>query len=251
MRIIVGLFLGLLSFVCHAELKPPALNSIKLQLSEEAWVKTDMAKVVVALDASLDQSQLANIHQQILQNLAKIADKVDWHITQFNRSKDQSNLERLQVLAEARLDESHLAKIGRQVEAVSKPGATYRIVSIEYNPSLADIERSRSMLRDKLYEQINLELARLNKVYPNTHYFVHEINFRENIAPPFAKNQLMVIGAQAASSNFDQAMQVSNQLQLTAEVILAEKISGIQERVADLPNQNSSAKTSNVRRENA
>jgi len=221
LKLIAAIPLFFISGIGLAESKLPPLNTVKLQLNDEAWVKTANAKVLIAIDATLNQAQLANIHSQIMTNLQKIADKTDWHLTQFNRSKDQSNLERLQVLAEARLGEAELAQIGKRVETVNKPGMAYRIAAIEFNPSLADLEKARTGLRDKMYGQIKAELANLNKIYPEAHYFVHDISFRENIAPALNRSKMMLLAMNEASQADNQGMQVSNQLQLTADVILA------------------------------
>lgn len=221
LKFIAAISLGFISTIGFAENKPVPLNTVKLQLNDETWVKTANAKVVIAIDATLDQALLANIHGQIMANLQQIAQNTDWHITQFNRSKDQSNLERLQVLAEARLKEPELAQISKRVDAVSKPGTAYRIAGIEFNPSLADLEKARVGLREKMYQQIKAELANLNKIYPEAHYFVHDIMFRENTLPLLNRNKVMMLAMDSAPQADHQGLQVGNQLQLTADVVLA------------------------------
>jgi hypothetical protein len=213
----------LCSSLCMAETQLPPLNLVRLQLNNEAWVNTSNAKVLIAMDATLNQAELANIHSQILSNLQKIS-KADWHIIQFNRSKDQSNLERLQVLAEARIGGAGLAQVAKRVEVVTKPGAAYRIASIEFTPSLADMEKTRTQLRDQLYSQIKTEIASLDKTYSNSHYFVHEIIFRENSAPAVNRNKMMLLAMDASVPAENQALQIGNQLQLVAEVTLASKL---------------------------
>lgn len=221
----IGLIaLLLLSFGSLAEeQKAPSLNTVQLQMTSEAWVKTNTAKVIIAIDATLNQEQLANIHSQILANLRKISDKTDWHIMQFERSKDQSNLERLQVVAEARISETELAQISKRVEAVNKPGVAYRVANIEFTPSLAEIEQVRAELRNNLYEQIKAELANLNKIYPEVHYFVHNVTFKEDMNSVINRSKTMLLAISNVPQIEGQALQVSNQLRLAADVVLAAK----------------------------
>lgn len=215
----------LISGLCLAKDQLSSLNTVKLQLNDEAWVSTKTAKLVIAIDATLNNSHLANIQSQLLANLKKIAQTEDWHITQFNRTRDQSKLERLQVLAEARIPEAELASVSKRVEAVSKPGAAYRIIAIEFTPSMAEIEKVRTELRSKIYKQVKIELTDLNTIYPDAHYFVHDIHFREDIAPAINRNKMLLFAAQNlpahGGTNEASSMQVSNQLQLAADVTLA------------------------------
>src|SRR3954471_20366242 len=85
--------------VSRADIIKPVLNQVMYQASSEAWVSTKTAEVVVSINATLDENQLSKAHSDILNKLNNIA-KSDWHITQFNRSPNESGLEQLQILAQ-------------------------------------------------------------------------------------------------------------------------------------------------------
>ncbi|MDQ2994303.1 MAG: hypothetical protein M3R00_05080, partial [Pseudomonadota bacterium] len=122
---------------------PEPLNQVQFTLSAETWAKTSSARVTVTVDAVLNQAGLANMHKSIEQKLTKISNAAPWHITTFDRQKDKSDLERLYVVAEARLPESALVDARKRAEDLSKEGEKYRLSAVEFTPSLADMEAAR------------------------------------------------------------------------------------------------------------
>ena len=93
----------------------PPLDKVSFQLSAEQWAVSTTAKVVVNIDATLNEAQLGTIHNQIMNNLQKITGNVDWHITEFSRSKNQSGLEQLYAQAEARIPENGLTDLRKKI----------------------------------------------------------------------------------------------------------------------------------------
>lgn len=53
----------------------PPLNKITLQLQQQGWATTKTAKVIVSINASLNQQQLATVHSQILADLSQLSKK--------------------------------------------------------------------------------------------------------------------------------------------------------------------------------
>lgn len=213
MRKLIGLTVILCCFLgtAVADILPTSpLNVITMQLSAEQWVSTQTAKVTVTIDASLDKNRLATIHQDILKNLNKISNKAPWQITAFNRTPAQSGLENLQAIAQIRLPEVELANLREQAKAVSKPGENYSITNIEFTPSLADMELARAMLRAHIYTQAKAELVEINKIFPNSNFYLHNINFQTQLMP----SPIMM---RAESTG----LSVSNNLTLTALVSFA------------------------------
>jgi len=194
----------------------PVLNKVDYQTSAEGWVASQTAEVVINISASLTEDQLAKAHVDIIDKLNSIA-KTDWHITQFNRTPNQSGLEQLQVEASARLPEASLINIRSQAKKISKEGETYTVGDINFMPTLADAITVRETLREQVYQQIQKELVTLNKIYPNQHYAVHEINFREDVMP---QPQMRAMVATASNENAP-PLKVQNKLVLTADVSLA------------------------------
>jgi hypothetical protein len=211
-------FLPILSYaVVMSPVEPPirpVINQVDYQTSAEGWVSSQTAEVVVNVSASLTEDQLAKAHEDILGKLNSIA-KTDWHITQFNRNANQSGLEQLQVEANARLPESALINIRSEAKKISKEGETFTITDINFVPTLADTISVRETLRSQIYQQVQTELATLNKMYPAQHYAVHQINFREDMIPAPQMRAMVATASENAPLN------VQNKLVLAANVSLA------------------------------
>ena len=113
-----------------------------------------------------------------------------------------------------------MTTIYQHAKSVSKPGAHYEIGSVEFKPSLDEMQQVRAQLRERLYQQVNDELARLNKVYSGQKYSVSNLVFAEGDLTPMPQQkayQVQMVNAMsqpAASSS----LTVSNELTLTATV---------------------------------
>jgi hypothetical protein len=205
----------------------PVLHQITFNMTSEQWVTTQHADVFVGVDATLDKTQLATAHNDILQKLNKLA-KTDWHITQFNRSQNSSGLEQLSVVAQARLPETALAKIRDDARNLTHPGEAYTVLNIAFTPSTAELEAVRAQLRSNLYDRIQNELNNINKIYSNQKYVVHQIDFSESGSPqppvPMIK-MAMVAGNAAEMAPSAPQLTVANKLVMTASVTLAEVVS--------------------------
>lgn len=195
-------------------------NQITYQLSVERWATTNTARVIIAINATLNDNQLGQIHNEILQNLARIAPNTQWHITDFSRNQTQSGLEQLNAQAEARLPDNALANLRHNATIVSKPGQTYSVLDIDYAPNLADIEQTKELLRKQIYQQTTTEIDTLSKIYPNHHYYLHNIDFSNpnEVITPQPLFRTMAIGSLAAPQN---KLAVSSKIVITANVVLA------------------------------
>jgi len=203
----------------------PKQNTITYQLSAEQWVNTNTAKVDVMVNASLDQTGMQDLQKKIEHSLASIA-KVDWRIVQFNRSESQSGLESVNVLAEARIPAVQITDIRQKAEDLSKPGIKYQIADISYAPTLAEMQKAETNLRNQIYQQVSDEINSLDKTYNNGDFYVSHIEFSLNGAPmPRAKYDaaggvnMMVRAPMAASPG-----NVSQKLVMNAEVVLASTV---------------------------
>ena len=215
MIVLIGIIPSAFAFVMPNR---PVLNQVQLQLSAQQWVSTKTARVIVEVNATTNASGLVNMQQQIMTNLRHIASPANWHITLLQRSKDQSGLLKVHVLAQARLPETALAELSKKATRVSKQGEKYTIADVEFVPSFAAFEQARQVLRTKIYAQANAELTVLNKKFPQQRFVVHQINFNQVPLPrPMIRTTML-----AAMPNAKQAaVAVSNRLHLTARVVLA------------------------------
>lgn len=155
----------------------PPLNKISYQATVEKWATTETANVTINMDAVLGKMGLSNINAHVLETLHKMAADANWHVTQFNRTQDKSGLEMLHVEAEARLSQNVLASLREKAKNISKPGETYTVGNIDFMPALAEMEKTHADARAAIYEQVKQEIARLNQMYPEQHYFLNQLDF--------------------------------------------------------------------------
>lgn len=206
----------------------PLLNQVSLQLSAEQWITTKTALVTVGVNASVSDTGLEKIQNEVLSKLSQISNKGEWHIIDFNRSLDQSGLERVQISAQIRLVSSDLVGIRDKAKAISKPGSTFTIDNVEFSPSAEELQAVNTALRDNIYQQAKTEIADLNKLYPEDKYYLHNINFNSDFSQqpqPMMYKAATFGGMGSVAANVNVArvsnLVVGNKLKITANVILA------------------------------
>ncbi|CAM2862486.1 hypothetical protein [Legionella worsleiensis] len=221
MKQVVGI-LALIAFnpIASADDVPPlVLDKVLFQISAKQWVTTQTALLNVSINVTLTSADLVKARADIMDSLGKIA-KGDWHLVEFDRSQDSSGLEKLYVQAQARVDQSVLTNIYQNAKSVSIPGAKYEIIGVEFKPSLEETQAIRAKVREKLYQQVNEEIARMNKAYPMQSYSVSNLVFFEGDNAPAqprayqAKEMNTLVMAAAVQA----PLTVSNELVLTAYV---------------------------------
>ncbi len=197
------------------------LDKVAFSLTAKKWVKTDTARLQVNVNATLSNTNLMRMRQDIVKNLNTIA-KGSWQITQFKRSQDNSGLEKLYVSAEARVNQSLLTNVNNIATKVSKPGVKYNVENIDFTPSLAEVEAVKRSVREMLYSQANDEINNLNKQYPNQKYTLNQLvvlpEGATNIRPQLKRMQLEnTMMAMVATPQIS----VSNEVKLSAVVSVA------------------------------
>lgn len=205
------------STMAHAA-RPLPLDTVDFQVSTKQWVTTQTALLTVHLSATLDNADLVKSRADILNKLSGIA-AGEWHLTQFERSQDSSGLEKLSVQAEARVAQSGLTQVYEHAKAVSKPGAIYAVGSIEFKPSLEEVQQVRMALRERLYQQARDEVVRINKVFAGQQYTLNQLVFVEGDErlPPKALDMMNAMAVRATAP----ALTVSQELTMTALVQVA------------------------------
>lgn len=199
---------------------PPemVLDKILFQVSSKQWVTTQTALLSVSINVTLNNADLVKARSDIMDSLNKVA-KGDWHLTEFDRSQDSSGLEKLYVQAQARVDQTALTDIYQNAKSVSMPGAKYEVSAVEFKPSLEEIQAVRARIREKLYQDVNDEISRMNKAYPTQTYSVSNLVFVEGDNLPqqpraYQAKELNTAVMAAAPA----PLTVSNELVITAMV---------------------------------
>lgn len=194
------------------------LDKVFFQVSAKQWVSTQTALLSVNINVTLKSADLVKARSEIMASLNKIA-KADWHLLAFDRSQDSSGLEKLYVQAQARVDQSALTAMYDNAKSVSNPGSKYEVSGVEFKPSLEETQAIRIKIREQLYQQVNEELARINKVYPTQNYSVSNLVFVEGEGVPqqqraYQAKEMDTLAMAAAPA----PLTVSNELVLTALV---------------------------------
>ncbi|MCP0914457.1 MULTISPECIES: hypothetical protein [Legionella] len=202
------------------------LDKVTFQVTARQWVNTKTALLTVNVNATLTHADLAKARAEIMGNLSQIA-KGDWHLLQFERSQDNSGLEKLTVQAQARVDQTSLTEVYQHAKSVSKPGTSYEISMIEFKPSLEEVQQIKTQLREQLYQQTYAELARINRVYTGQNYTLYNLTFVEGDAVPLQPKAMQAreaINTMALPAALD--VSVSNELTMTAVVQAASNRQG-------------------------
>jgi hypothetical protein len=221
MRILLIFLLGFLASTAWAQdhsRHDAMLNKVMIKFSAEEWVITKSALVTVGVNASVNAGDLDKIQDEILKKLVSISGQGEWHIISFDRSLDTSGLEKIVISAQARLPSGSLAGLRDRAKAITKPGETFTLDNIAFTPSEDDLRQANTELRSNIYMQTKDEIDRLDKMYPDQHYYVHDVDFVGEFtqAPgpiPMAGNYM----AMRANNN----LAVGDKLTMTATVILA------------------------------
>ena len=193
------------------------LDKIQFQVSSKQWVSTQTALLSVNINVTLNNADLVKARSEIMSHLNSIA-KGDWHLIQFDRSQDNSGLEKLYVQAQARVDQSALTAVYQNAKTASVPGAQYEIGGVEFKPSLEETQVVRAKIREQLYQKVNEEMVRINKVYPTQNYTVNNLVFVEgegvSVARDYQAKQMNTMAMAAAPV----PLTVSNELVMTVVV---------------------------------
>lgn len=222
-----GIYAGLSTFflmsTIYADVSiDPLIHKVSMQLTAEQWVTSKTALVNVNVNASVGDTSLEKMQSQILEKLGKLSNKSEWHLISYDRSQDKSGLENIKIVGQARLPETELGGLREKAKTISKPGETYTIDAIQFIPSDEEKHEANNALRQNIYEQVNNELTRLNKIYPDQKYYLHDINFNSDpsASMPMAQNTLYKMAGVNGSSSRE-PMSVGDKMRLNANVILS------------------------------
>ena len=186
-KMTAALALLILPTLVFAQNKAPKmlLDKISFQVSAKQWVSTQSSLLSVSINVTLKDTDLMKARNEIMDRLNKIV-KAQWHLIDFIRSQDSSGLEKLVVNASARVDQSALTSIYANAKSVSLPGAQYQITGVEFKPALEETQAIRAKIREELYKQVNDEITRINKAYPNQNYSLSQLVFIEGDTIPLS-----------------------------------------------------------------
>jgi uncharacterized protein YggE len=226
---IVLAILSLLSFAAQAQEVPrPQDDRITFDLSAEDWVTTKTAHVIITVEAAVSGNNAGSMRADMAKAVNDLA-KSDWRLTSFNRSQDQTGLERWSANFETRLPENQLNGLGDTAKKASKAGMQLTVNDIDFSPTIAEMEAARAAVRTQIYKDANDQLAALNAAMPGRTYRISWINFGgdDGASPlphvmrgPVAMGMMMKSNA-SADAAASQPMERAEKVTLTAHVVYA------------------------------
>jgi hypothetical protein len=206
-----------------AQVPPPVMDQVVLDLTAEDWVGTETARVTVSADAAASGADAGTQRSDLLTAINGLTPGTQWRIVSFDRSTDQAGLERWRAVAEARLAENALGGLADKARQASRPGLQLRIASIEFTPTLIETEAVRARLRAEIYGKAASELKALEQSFPGRKFRMGNIDFVDQPPMAYARKtredtQPMAMAAAPAQ---DGPVSVSEKLVMRARVILS------------------------------
>jgi hypothetical protein len=205
----------------HAEEAKPD-DRVAFDITAEDWVTTKTARVAVNVEAAVSSANAGSMRADMIKSVNGLASG-EWRLTGFNRSQDQTGLERWSASFEARLPEASLGGLGDNAKKLSKAGLQLSVGDIDFSPTLDEIEAVRSSLRASLYKKAVEQLATLNSTIAGRNFRISGIDFNSNEMSPMpmrtAKAQPMMAMASAADSGY--TAERSEKIKQVAHVMLA------------------------------
>lgn len=213
---IIGLLFALPGWADNLE---PMLNKVSLDLHSERWVTTDTGLVTVRVNAAVNNQGIDKLQMDVMQKLNLLSNRGEWHVVSFDRQLDNTGLESIQIVAQARLPQSELAQLRTKAKNISKPGVTFVIDDIQFSPSEDEMQQAKVALRADIYQQAKAEIDMLNKAYPDQKFYIHTVDFTQPnpIAPmPMMQNQVML----AKVAVRPEPLNIGNKVTMDARVIV-------------------------------
>ena len=212
-----------LTLPASAQVPPPVMDQVVLDLTAEDWVGTETARVTVSADAAASGADAGTQRSDLLKAIGGLTPGADWKIVSFDRSTDQAGLERWRAVAEARLAENALGGLADKAKQASRPGLQLRIGSIEFTPTLGETEAVRARLRAEIYGKAASELDALERSFPGRKFRMGNIDFADQPPMAYARKtrEEMQPMAMAAPPAQDGPVNVSEKLVVRARVVLS------------------------------
>jgi hypothetical protein len=203
---------------------PPQNDTVSMSLALEDWVTTETARTELAIDAAMPGSDAGKVRGEILNAVKGLAQAAEWRFTRFDREQDSTGLEHWHAVLEARLPEGQLGGLADRAKSASRPGLQIKEQTVDFSPTMAETEATRTKLRGEMYKRVNDALAQLNQAEPDRKYRIESINF--GFAAPQPINYPMARAAampmlSASSAPETAGVSLAQKVEMTANVTFA------------------------------
>lgn len=158
----------------------PVLNTVNYQTQVKKWVTTDSVDVVLSVNVTTKDKLFDTVQQQVMQKLAPLSGGKTWNVDNFTVSQDQSGLQVLSWQFSSRLPLQTVNLLQSKIESLSQAGQQFKILNLNFQPSLLERQNALAALRQEIYQQAKAELERLNNAFPKKPYFLHRVDFNND-----------------------------------------------------------------------
>ena len=109
-----------------------------------------------------------------------------WGVSGASREEDSAGMERVRLVATARVPEQQAAGLVDRLRRASRPGLRLKLQRIEYRPPLARIDAALRELRQEIYREARREAELLNAELPSDTmpWRVGNVQITEQVGPP-------------------------------------------------------------------
>lgn len=222
-------FLAFAVLPAHAEEAKPD-DQVVFSLAAENWVTTKTARVSLGVEAAVTSNTAGTMRAAMNKAVNDIV-KADWRLVAFNRSQDQTGMDRWSASFEARVPENELNNLNENAKKASKAGMQVTVNGVDFSPTMEEMQAAYALLRTQIYKQANDQLAALNTALPGRNYRIALIDFVGGDMVPspirtmktLARPMMMEMAAKGAADMGGNMppMEKSEKVELTARVILA------------------------------
>ncbi|MES2204303.1 MAG: hypothetical protein V4496_03695 [Pseudomonadota bacterium] len=196
-------------------------NQISMQLQEEGWVSSTTAQVTVSIQAATNKDNSSEVVASITKKLKSVVnekDPVAWRLVDLSTEKNSAGLFAISAKMSARLNNAQLTQLQNMIQSLNKAGEQYKVDSIDYQPTLAEIADENTRLRVLLYKDVLGQEQIINSAFADKKYQLQTLSFD---SPYTATPRPMVMFAGNAATRQASASTstpFSQQLILTANV---------------------------------
>jgi hypothetical protein len=220
--IILGLLSSLVvSHVAFAASPPNSQNTINYSTNMTATVESDMASVLVTIDATATTKDSHTAQMTAIQTLKTYLPKVDWQVVNIKQTQAASGAENVEVQLQAQIQQSDVSSLTRKISNAKVANQKMSLVVLNYDPSDEALSKMEQGLMIQLYKNIQQYAANFNRE-TRSNYRIQSVRF--STMTPRIQPLLLARGGAPTAVRDQNSMDVSSKkLKLTAYVTLQEE----------------------------
>ena len=180
------------------------MDVLNISFVVEDWLDSDTAEVTIDINASVDNDDSTDLRSEIKESLKKLVD-AEWRLVKISRHSDKVGREAWNLTAKARVKEEDTNKLSARTKKLGRVGLQYRVLSVDFTPTMTQVEELNRTMRSKINGLIANELERLNEELPGRDWRVSSVSYGNDgnmFFPQSAKNY-------RAANNYANTMAVS------------------------------------------